>query len=148
MLGAKEAAVDDGGMGDTLGTAALDDDSWICGKRAPRDRRERRFIKLQDQIKLARRLGCRGKSGSRSERHLQKGRSGNLQLDSIRQRKYCDEIQEYSRSPSLDFVPAPKSGLTITDEAQMIDLGEPCRVMSLQKHPDDEKSTDIRRRTP
>lgn len=39
---------------------------------------------------------------------------------SIRQLKHWDEIQERSRSPALGFVPAPTSGLSITEEGRII----------------------------
>ena len=42
----------------------------------------------------------------------------------IRQRKYWDEIQKHSRSPVVDFVPARKSGLTITEGGRIIMVGD------------------------
>ena len=42
----------------------------------------------------------------------------------FRQRKYWDEIQKFSRSPRLDFLPAPKSGLTITEVGQITMVGD------------------------
>ena len=41
-----------------------------------------------------------------------------------RQLDYWDEIQEYSKSPCLDHVPASESDLTITEEGQIIMVGD------------------------
>ena len=42
----------------------------------------------------------------------------------IRQFKYWEEIQEYSKSPCLEYVPASRSDLTMTEEGQIIMKGD------------------------
>lgn len=42
----------------------------------------------------------------------------------VRQFKYWDEIQEYSKSPCLEYVPASGSDLTMTEDGQIIMKGD------------------------
>ena len=121
MPGAKEAAVDDGGIGDTSGTAALDDDRGSA--------EDEHYINIENEdlsnfkIKSDSHgvLCVEEKDFLETSDTFKKGDP--VMFNSLRQHKYWDEIQEYSRSPSLEFVPASKSGLTITEEDQIIDFG-------------------------